>query len=133
MDTWNKVNGALHCVKSIRIRSYSGPCFPAFELNIEIYFVSLRIHSECEKIRTRITLNTDTFHTVFLIDLSKSFDCICHDLLVVKLNAYGVSPSAMKLEHNYFEDSKERTKIGSSFGKNCIRNSKRIHFGTTFV
>ena len=28
------------------------------------YFVSLRIQSECEKIRTRKTPNTDAFHTV---------------------------------------------------------------------
>ena len=46
------------------IRSYSGPHFPAFGLNTEKYGVSLRIHSECAKIRTRITPNTDTFHAV---------------------------------------------------------------------
>ena len=54
----------LHQVKSVHIRSYSGPYFPAFELNTERYGVSLRIQSKCRKIRTRITLNTDTFHTV---------------------------------------------------------------------
>ena len=31
----------------------SGPYFPAFGLNTERYFVSLRIQSECGKIRTR--------------------------------------------------------------------------------
>ena len=31
------------CVKSVHIRSYSGPHFPAFGLNTERYFVSLRI------------------------------------------------------------------------------------------
>ena len=53
-----------HCVKRVRIRSYSGPCFPAFGLNTERYSVSLHIHSECGKIRTRITSNTDTFYAV---------------------------------------------------------------------
>ena len=53
-----------HCVKSVRIRSDSGPFFPAFELNTERYKVSLRFQSEYGKIRTRITWNTDTFHTV---------------------------------------------------------------------
>ena len=38
---------SLYCVKSLRIRSYSGPHFSA------------RLQSECGKIRTRITLNTD--------------------------------------------------------------------------
>ena len=28
----------IHCVKNVRIRSYSGPYFPAFELNTETYF-----------------------------------------------------------------------------------------------
>ena len=46
-----------HYVKSARIRSYSGPYFPAFG-------VSIRIQSECGKMRARITPNTDTFHTV---------------------------------------------------------------------
>ena len=45
----------LHCVKSVRIRSYSGPYFPAFGLNTG-------------KMRTRITLNTDTFYAVFVIE-----------------------------------------------------------------
>ena len=53
-----------YCVKSVRIRSYSGPHFPAFGLNTERYFVSLRIQSECGKIRTRITLNADTFRAM---------------------------------------------------------------------
>ena len=38
--------------------------FLAFGLNTERYKVSLRIQSECGKIRTRITPNTDTFYAV---------------------------------------------------------------------
>ena len=53
-----------HCVKSVRIRSYFGPHFPAFRLNTERYFLSLRIQSECEKLWARITPNTDTFYLV---------------------------------------------------------------------
>ena len=32
-----------HCVKSVRIRSFSGPYFPAFRLNTESYRVALQI------------------------------------------------------------------------------------------
>ena len=46
------------------IRSYSGPHFPAFELNRERLFVSFRSQSECEKMRISITPNTDTFYAV---------------------------------------------------------------------
>ena len=61
-------------VKSVRIRSASGPYFPAFRLNTERYYsVSLRIQSEWEKIRTRKTSNTDTFHVVD--GRLKSCDC----------------------------------------------------------
>ena len=45
-------------MKSVRIRSYSGPHFPAFGL------VCLRIQVKCGKMQTRITPNTDTFHAV---------------------------------------------------------------------
>ena len=57
------------CVKSVHIRSYSGPYFPAFGLNTERYSVSLRIQSECGKIWTRITPNTDTFYAVLALIL----------------------------------------------------------------
>ena len=54
-----------HWVKSVRIRSYSGPYFPAFGLNTERYSVSLRIQSKYGKIWTRITPNTDSFQAVY--------------------------------------------------------------------
>ena len=60
-------SGVNHWGKSVRICIYSGPYFPAFGLNTGRYSVSLRIQSECEKIRTRITPNTDTFHGVNVI------------------------------------------------------------------
>ena len=59
-----KYSRGVHCVKGVRIRSFSSPYFPAFGLNTDRYGVSLRIQSECGKIRTRKTLNTDTFHAV---------------------------------------------------------------------
>ena len=51
-------------MKIVRIWKFSGPYFAAFELNTERYGVSLRIQYECGKIRTRETLNTDTFHAL---------------------------------------------------------------------
>ena len=53
-----------HCVKSVRIRSYSGPHFSAFGLNTERYSISLRIQSKCGNMRTRITPNKETFCAV---------------------------------------------------------------------
>ena len=60
------------CVKRVFIRSYSGPSFLAFGLNMERNSVSLRIQSECGKMRTRITLNTENFYAVIPIVLLSS-------------------------------------------------------------
>ena len=66
LDFRGNENG-YHCVKSVHIRSFSGPYFPAFGLNTERYGVSLPIQSECGKIRTRKTPNTDTFQAVYFL------------------------------------------------------------------
>ena len=52
-------------MKSVRIRNFSGPLFPAFGLNTDRYSASLLILSECGKMRTRKTPNTDNFHAVY--------------------------------------------------------------------
>ena len=48
----------IHCVKIVRIWSYSGPYFPAFRLN------TVRAQLKCGKMRSRITPNTNTFYVV---------------------------------------------------------------------
>lgn len=55
------------------------------------------------------------FCTAILTDLSKVFDCICHDFLIATLNTYGFDWNAMKLIYNYHSDSSQKTEAGSSF------------------
>ena len=50
-----------------------------------------------------------------LTDLSNAFDCLDHELLIAKLNAYGFSLTALKLVHNYLSNRKQRTKINSTY------------------
>ena len=58
---------SIRCMKNVLIRSYSVPHFSEFGLNTERYRVSPCTHSECGKMRTRITLNTDTFYAVIIV------------------------------------------------------------------
>ena len=61
---FEKVSIWNHWVKSVHIWCNSGPHFPAFGMNTVRYWVFLRIQSERGKIRTRMTQNTHTSHTV---------------------------------------------------------------------
>ena len=71
------------CVKSVRIWSYSGPHFPAFGLNTEWYSLSLCIQSECWKMRTRITPNTDTFYAVLRVTLTIMWQNLWFDKSII--------------------------------------------------
>ena len=51
-----------------------------------------------------------------LMDLSKLYDCIPHDLLIAKLNAYCIDSVGLFLISDYLSRRKQRTKIGSPYG-----------------
>ena len=46
---------------------------------------------------------------VLLTDLSKAFDCLSHDLIIAKLNAYGFSLSTARLMQSYLYTRTQRT------------------------
>ena len=50
-----------------------------------------------------------------LMDLSKAFDTLNHDLLIAKLHAYGFGKNSLSLVKSYFTDRWQRTKINASF------------------
>ena len=50
-----------------------------------------------------------------LMDLSKAFECLNHELLIAKLNAYGFSRSALLFIHSYLTNRKQRVKVNGSF------------------
>ena len=54
------------------------------------------------------------FSAAALTDLSKPFECICHDLLIAKLNAYELERNALKLVYDYLSNRSQKTKVGSS-------------------
>ena len=48
-----------------------------------------------------------------LMDLSKTFDCMPHNLLLAKLQAYGLSSESIALMRSYLTGRHQRVKIGS--------------------
>ena len=52
-----------------------------------------------------------------LMDLSKAYDCVNHDLIIVKLEGYGVGENSLKLIQNYPSQRQQRVKVGSSFSE----------------
>ena len=63
----------------------------------------------------KIARDNKEFCAAILTDLSKAFDCICHDLLIAKLNTYEFDRNALKLIYNYLSDRSQKAKVGSSF------------------
>ena len=49
------------------------------------------------------------------MDLSKAYDCIPHELLIAKLEAYDLHENNLNLFPDYHCGRKQRTKIGSVF------------------
>ena len=47
--------------------------------------------------------------------LSEAFDCIDHELLISKLNAYGFDKNSLYFINSYLKGQKQRTKINSSY------------------
>ena len=60
-------------------------------------------------------LDNKGYAGAILMDLSKAFDAINHELLIAKLYAYGFSKDALKLINSYMSDRWQRTKIDKSF------------------
>ena len=51
----------------------------------------------------------------FQTDLSKAFDCIDHNLLIAKLDAYGFEKQSIEFLHSYLTKRKQRTKVDSAY------------------
>ena len=70
-------------------------------------------------------LDKSDFVGRILMDLSKAYDCLPHDLLVVKFEAYGIDKTSLSLTHDYISNRKQRTKTNSSYSNwyNIVRGT----------
>ena len=63
----------------------------------------------------KISLDNGGYGGGVLMDLTKAFDTIDHDLLIAKLHAYGFSKNALRLMKSYLSDRWQRVKINNSY------------------
>ena len=73
----------------------------------------------CETTLIRLTKDwkhaADKGHASVILstDMSKAFDSLHPKLMLAKLKAYGLSDPALRLKRSYFDDRKNRTRVGN--------------------
>jgi len=68
-----------------------------------------------EKIRHHLDENSVV--GAVLMDLSKAFDCLPHELLIAKLAAYGVKERTLRLFYSYLKDRRQSVNIKGKLSK----------------
>ena len=63
----------------------------------------------------RKILDNKGFAGAVLMDLSKAFDCMDHELLIAKLSAYGFDKNALKCIKSYLTNRWQRVKVDTEF------------------
>jgi hypothetical protein len=58
-------------------------------------------------------LDKNQYVAAVLMDFSKAFDCIPHDILLDKLSAYGMSTDSVSILESYLSNRKQQIKINS--------------------
>ena len=49
--------------------------------------------------------------------LSKAYDCFNHDLIIAKIETYGVGKNNLRHIQNYLSQREQKVKVGSSLSK----------------
>ena len=56
-------------------------------------------------------IDNEAYVSALSMDISKGFDTISHDLMLVKLRAYGFSTNDLTLMHSYLKNRKQKLKL----------------------
>jgi hypothetical protein len=90
-----------------------------FENIFNPYLCAFRRGHGCQKTLLRLledwrnSLDKNQYVAAVLMDLSKAFDCLPHDILLDKLLAYGMSTDSVSLLESYLSNRKQQIKINS--------------------
>ena len=89
---------------------YFSPFILAYRKRYSIQQVLIRL---LEKWREKLDKNF--IASAVLMDLSKAFDCIPHDLIIAKLAAYGIERVTLRLIYSYLKGQKQCVKINNTY------------------
>ena len=95
---------------ALYMETFLGPYLCGF---IKGYSVQHALIALLEKLR--VSLDNKGYGRAILMDLSKAFDTLNHDLLTAKLHAYGFSKKGLFLIKSYLSNRWQRTKINNSY------------------
>ena len=88
-----------------------------FEDIFHSYLCAFRKRHGCQTIVLKLledwkkSLDKKDYAAAILMDLSKAFDCLPHDILLCKLSAYGLNRKSVSLIENYLSNRKQQVKI----------------------
>ena len=78
----------------------------AYRKGYSSHHVLIKLTEEWRKM-----LDNNKIVGVVLMDLSKAFDCLPHELLIAKLSSYGVQSNTLKLLYSYLTERKQAVDI----------------------
>jgi retron-type reverse transcriptase len=120
-DTLDKHNyrpvSILHYVSKIYEKAMSEQLTDLFNDIFNPFLYAFRPGHGCQTTLLRLVedwlsaLDKHECAAAILMDLSKAFDCLPHDLLLRKLTCYGLSDKAMALLESYLCDMKQQVKV----------------------
>ena len=99
----------IHDCLSSYAESFLSKFISAYRKSYSSNNVLLRLIENWKK-----SLDNKNFVDTVLMDFSKAFDCVPHDLLVAKLHAYGLSKDGVTFIYSYLKRRKQGVKINDT-------------------
>ena len=93
-----------------KMNDHFSPFVAAYRENYNTQHVLIRLLEEL-----RLYLDNNYFVGAVMTDLSKAFDCIPHDLLIAKLEAYGFDNYTIRYVYSYLKNRKQCVKINNTY------------------
>ena len=108
LNTFSKIYEKAQLVSGLD--KYLLPFISAYQKGYSTQHVLTRLVEEWSE-----RLDNSYIIGVILMDLSKAFDCISHNLMIAKLAAYGLDDTALQLIFSYLKNRKQCARINNTY------------------